>query len=155
MKSTTISLTLTGLLCASAFAYRAHAASAEHRPGRAFIAEKLTALSMTDAQKQQVLNILRHHQPTAGPLLQQLVAERRQLRDTVRAGTVNEPAIRAQAAKVASLEADLAIERAHIVQEIKPVLTAEQVTKLQAMQGDVDERIDGWLSRVAKRIAAD
>ncbi|MEI6083290.1 MAG: Spy/CpxP family protein refolding chaperone, partial [Verrucomicrobiota bacterium] len=126
MKTTTTLLTLTGLLCASAFAYRAHAASAEHRPDRAFFAEKLAALDVTDTQKQQVRTILRQHQPTAGPLLKQLVAERRQLRTTIRAGTVDEPAIRAQAAKVASLEADLAVERAHIVHAIKPVLTPEQ-----------------------------
>ena len=94
-------------------------------------------------------------QPAAGPLIRQLVDERRKLRDTIRADAIDEKAIRTQAAKVAALEADLAVERAHIAHEIKPVLTAEQLAKLKDWQVDIDEHIDGFLTRVAKRIAAD
>jgi hypothetical protein len=90
---------------------------------------------LTDQQKAQVKAILRKYQPTAGPLIHQVVTERRALRD----------AIRAQAAKTASLEADLALQRA--------VLTPEQIQKLKEMQIDADARFDGWLQRIANRIA--
>ena len=149
MKTTT--KILTALVVTAVLGVGAFATSSD----RPLLAERFAALGVTDAQKQQVRSILRQHEPTASPLIKQLVAERRQLRDLIRADQIDEPAIRAQAAKVAGLEANLAIERAHIVHEIKPVLTPDQLAKLKEMQVDVDERIDGFLSRIAKRIAAD
>ena len=137
-----------GVLGASAWAFQGG-------EGRAFFAERLAELGVTSAQKAQVKAILRQHQPTVEPMIHQFVAERRKLRDTIRADAIDEKAIRAQAAKVAGIEADLAVQRAQIVHEIKPVLTPEQIEKLKDMQVDVDERIDGFLARVAKRIAND
>jgi Spy/CpxP family protein refolding chaperone len=77
------------------------------------------------------------------------------LRDTIRAATIDETAIRAQSAKVASLESDLAVQRAYVAHDIRAVLTPEQLQKLKDMQIDVDARIDGFLQRVANRIAED
>jgi Spy/CpxP family protein refolding chaperone len=137
------------LLGAGAYAFT------ERGLGHAFLTEKLATLGVTDAQKAEVKAILRKHQPTAGPLLKQFVAERRALRDLVHAGTVDEKAIRKQAAKVTTVGADLAVERAHVAHEIRAVLTPEQTEKLQSMRDDVDERIDIFLSGIAKRIAED
>lgn len=61
--------------------------------------------------------------------------------------------IRAQSAKVASLEANLAVQRAHVAQDLRWVLTPDQIEKLKKMQVDVDAHIDQGLARVAKRIA--
>ena len=147
MKILTV-VAVAGLLGASAWAFQGG-------EGRAFFAERLASLGVTDAQKQQVKTILRQHRPTVEPMIHHLVAERRKLRDTIRADEIDEKAIRAQSAKVAGIEADLAVQRAHVVHEIKPVLTPEQIEKLKDMQVDVDERIDGFVARVAKRIAND
>lgn len=117
--------------------------------------ERLADVGITDAQKQQVKAVLRKHLPEVEPMIKQLVAERRTLRDTIRADQVDEKAIRVQAAKVARLEAELAIQRARLVHEIKPVLTPEQIEKLKDIQTDANDRIDMMLSRVGKRIAAD
>ena len=87
--------------------------------------------------------------------LKQLVSERRALRDKIRAEQVDESGIRAQSAKVAVVEADLAVQRAHIAHDLRAVLTPEQMKKLHDMQVDVDSRIDDLLSRFAKRIAED
>lgn len=128
----------------------------QNRPGsRPFFAERLAQLGLTDAQLADVKKVLRTHLPAAKPVLEKLVTERRQLRATIHAETVDETAIRAQAAKVAALEADLAVLRATVAHEIKPVLTAEQIEKLKAMGADVDERVDAFLDRVAKRITED
>ena len=117
--------------------------------------ERLADVGITDAQKQQVKAVLRKHLPEVEPMIKQLVTERRTLRDTIHADQVDEKAIRVQAAKVARLEAELAIQRARLVHEIKPVLTPEQIEKLKAIQTDANDRIDMMLSRVGKRIAAD
>ena len=137
------------------FAFLAHADTNEIGPAKGRFAQKLAQLGVTDDQKAQVKAILRKYQPTAGPLIKQGVTERRALRDTIRAETIDEAAIRAQAAKVASLEADLAVQRAHVAHEIRAVLTPGQLQKLKDMQTDVDARIDGFLHRIANRIAED
>ena len=122
---------------------------------RLLMGERLAELGISAAQKQQIKSVLRQHQPTVEPMVHQLVAERRKLRDTIRADQIGEKAIRAQAAAVAGIEADLAVQRAQIVHELKPVLTADQIAKLRNMQADFDERMDGFLARVANRIAND
>ena len=137
------------------FAFLAHADTTEIGPARGRFRQKLAQLGVTDDQKAQVKAILRKYQPTAGPLIRQVVTERRALRDTIRAETIDEAAIRAQAAKVASLEADLAVQRAHVAHEIHAVLTPAQLQKLKDMQIDVDARLDGFLHRIANRIAED
>lgn len=137
------------------FAFLAHADTNEGGPAKGRFAQKLAQLGVTDDQKTQVKAILRNHQPTAGPLIKQVVTERRALRDAIRAETIDEAAIRAQAAKVASLEADLAVQRAHVAHEIRAVLTPGQWQKLKDMQIDVDARVDGFLQRIANRIAED
>src|SRR5947207_1200767 len=121
MKTATKILTtvaVVAVISASAFSYKAYATTVGSQSGRGFFLEKLTELGVTDAQKSQVRAVLRQHLPTAGPLVKSLVTERRALRDTIRADQINESAIRAQAAKVASIEADLAVERARIVHDI-------------------------------------
>ena len=110
---------------------------------------------MTDDQRPQIHTILRNHMSATHPLLKQLVEERRKLRQAVRADELNDTAIRAQAARVATIEADLAVERAHIVHDIKPVLTAAQLEKVATSQADSDERFDSFLLQFAKHAAED
>ena len=159
MKTHTKALIATGIIAAATvagfFAFLARAdtngvGTTNDRFGR-----RLGQLGVTDAQKAQVKAILRSYQPTVGPLVKEVVTERRTLRDTIRAQTVDETAIRAQAAKVASLEADLAVQRAHVAHDIRAVLTPEQLQKLKQIQIDADARFDGWLQRIANRLATD
>lgn len=137
------------------FAFPSHADTNEVVSAKGRFKKQLARLGATDEQKAQVRAILRKYQPTAEPLIQQVVTERRALRDAIRAETIDETAIRAQAAKVASLEADLAVQRAHVAHDIRAVLTPEQLQKWKDMQTDVDARIDGFLHRIANRIAED
>jgi periplasmic protein CpxP/Spy len=137
------------------FAFLAHADTNEVGTTKGRFGHRLARLGVTDAQKAQVKAILRKYQPTAGPLIQQVVTERRALRDLIRAETIDETTIRAQAAKVASLQADLAVQRAHVAHDIRAVLTPQQLQKLKDMQTHRDARIDGFLHRIANRIAED
>jgi Spy/CpxP family protein refolding chaperone len=138
-----------------AVAYKAHAARDERGHGRRFFCERFTELGVTNEQKAEVKAILHKHQPTAEPLLKRFVTERRTLRDLIHAGAVDEKAIRDQAAKVAAVGADLAVERAHVAHEIRAVLAPEQIDKLKDMRVDIDARIGRGLDRIAKRIAED
>jgi protein CpxP len=159
MKTHTKALVGAGIVAALTvggfFAFLAHAGTNEMTSTKGHFMERLAQVGVTGAQKAQVKTILRSYLPTTGPLIQQVVTERRALRDQIRAETIDEAAIRAQAAKVASLEADLAVERAHVAHDIRAVLTPVQIQKLKDMQIDADERFDAFLQRIANRIAAD
>jgi protein CpxP len=150
-----VAIAATLAVAAVAFAADSTESEADRRPFAARFAERLASLGVTDSQKAQIHAILRQHLPTLQPIIKQVVTERRALRDTIRAENVNETEIRAQAAKVASLEADLAVQRARVVHEIRGVLTPEQIKKFQEMQAVADERVDGFMHRIANRIAAD
>jgi len=159
MKTHTKALIGAGIIAAATvggfFAFLAQADTSEIGTTNGRFAQRLAKLGVTDAQKAQLKTILRSYQPTVGPLVKEVVTERRALRDTIRAQTVDETAIRAQAAKVASLEADLAVQRAHVAHDIRAVLTPEQLHKLKDMQIDADARFDGFLQRIANRLATD
>ena len=130
-------------------------ASTETRPGAGRWADNLATHGVTDEQKSQIHAILRRDQPSLQPLIQDCVTARRGLRDLIRAVTVDEVAIRAQAAKLGSLEADLAVKRAQVAHELRAVLTPAQIEKLKGLQAAADTRVDGWRERVAKRIAGE
>jgi protein CpxP len=137
------------------FAFLAHADTNEVGAAHGRFGRRLAQLGLTDQQRVQVKAILCGYQPTVGPLVKEVVTERRALRDTIRAQTIDETAIRAEAAKVASLEADLAVQRAHVAHDIRAVLTPEQIQKLKDMRMDADARVDGLLQHIANRIATD
>lgn len=109
-------------------------------------------LGLTSQQKQEIKAVFKKNRPDVEPRRQQLMTERRTLRSLVQADTIDEAAIRAQSAKVAAIEADLAVERAHVAQEVRAILTPEQVKKFRELQAKRDSRMDEFRSRAAKRI---
>jgi Spy/CpxP family protein refolding chaperone len=114
---------------------------------------KIAELGVTDAQKQQIHAILRETRPALQPLVKQYVQERRALRKTIHTAPVSEAAIRAQAARVAQIEADLDVKRAYVSDRIRAVLTPQQIEKLKELAGSVDEHVDAVLERINERIA--
>src|SRR6185369_9742515 len=104
-------------------------------------------LGLSVQQKKDIKTIIKKSQPQTHPLLKQLVAERRALRSLIQADTIDEAAIRAQSAKVAAIEADLAVQRALIGQEVRKVLSPEQVQKQRELQAKRDRKRDEAFSR--------
>jgi Spy/CpxP family protein refolding chaperone len=117
-----------------------------HRFRRA-MRQQLAAIGVTDAQKEQIRAIRREMRPTVAPLVKQLVQERRALRNTIQTTPVNEAAIRAQSARVAQLQADLAVKRAYISERVRSVLTPEQAAKLKELAAQRDAKIDERMNR--------
>lgn len=123
------------------------------RPFRQALFGKVAQLGITDAQKTQIRGILRDALPTVQPQVKQYVRERRALRQAIHATPVNEAAIRAQAGKVAQLEADLAVRRAHISERVRAILTPDQIGRLNELSEEVDARIDAAIETASSRIA--
>lgn len=101
-----------------------------------------TTLGLSAQQQQDIKAILQKDRPQFQPLIKQLVVERRALRTLIHADTIDEAAIRAQSAKVAAIQADQAVLRAHTGQDVRKLLTPEQVQKLKDFQATMERRHD-------------
>ncbi|MEI7908719.1 MAG: periplasmic heavy metal sensor [Verrucomicrobiota bacterium] len=113
---------------------------------------RLVALGITGEQREQIRAVLREFKPTVQPMVTKCIQERRALREIIQATPVNEAAIRAQSAKVAAAEADIAVARGRIVEKIRPVLTAEQLQAVRRLEEGAYARIDESLGRLARWI---
>jgi Spy/CpxP family protein refolding chaperone len=150
MKKLFIILTAAAALAASGFTYQTHAADTsglqtEH--GRPFqrIAQML---NLTDSQQAQIRTILIDDRGTLVPLLSKMHNARKSLREAIRASDANEATVRAAAANVAAVEADLAVERMKLYGKIAPILTEAQLKELADLQQLGDDAVDNALARL-------
>ncbi|MGB7631223.1 MAG: Spy/CpxP family protein refolding chaperone [Candidatus Deferrimicrobium sp.] len=105
------------------------------------------ALDLSKEQTEQVKAIFRKHRDEIAPLRKEMVSERRELRNLAQADKTDEAAIREQAKKIAATSGDIAVRRARMAQEVRAVLTPEQIKKFRALQEKRDRRIDGMMHR--------
>jgi len=104
-------------------------------------------LDLSKEQTEQVRAIFRKHRDETAPLRREMVAGRRVLRDLIQSDKPDEAAIREQVKKIAATDGDLAVRRAKMSQEVRTVLTPEQIQKFRALQEKRDQRIDGRMNR--------
>lgn len=91
-------------------------------------------LGLSDAQRQQVRALFQTERQKNAAVLDALGSERRALRDLVHSGSAEEGAIRAQSAKVAALQADVAVARAAAAKQFIALLTPEQAAKFKELK---------------------
>jgi protein CpxP len=101
-----------------------------------------TELGLSVQQQQDIKAVFVKNRTQAEPLMQQFKTERRSLRMLIQAEAVDDVAIRAQSAKVAAIEADLAVQRAHAAQQVRSFLTPEQLQKFKELQARHDSMTD-------------
>ena len=104
-------------------------------------------LHLSKEQSEQVKAIFRKHRDETAPLRKEMVSGRRALRNLIQSDKPDEAAIREQVKKIAATGGDLAVRWARMSQEIRTVLTPEQIQKFRALQEKRDRRIDGMMSR--------
>ena len=150
------------LLCALAVALgvggfavnRAFAAEKSAPEMRGRILQRIAQrLELTDDQKSQIKNTLSGEKDALKPLMMALHEARTNLRESIRAKDANESAVRAASAKVASAEADLAVERMKIFAKLSPILTEEQRAKISEMESRMDDFADMVIARVGNGLA--
>jgi Spy/CpxP family protein refolding chaperone len=76
------------------------------------------------------------------------------LRDAIQSSGATEASVRAAAAKVATVEADLAVERLKLYGRISPILTADQREQVKQFQSKIDDFLDGAINRLSERLSA-
>lgn len=96
-------------------------------------------LNLTSQQQDSIKAIFEKNRPQVKAQMQQMKSERQALHALIQADTIDDAAIRAQSAKVAAIQADLAVQRAHSSQEIRALLTPEQVQKFKTLQAKRDK----------------
>ncbi|MFG0247403.1 MAG: Spy/CpxP family protein refolding chaperone [Phycisphaeraceae bacterium JB051] len=107
-------------------------------------------LNLSDEQRSEIRSIVQTQQPQISKLLNQLVEQRRSLRDQAMMPTPDEQAIQKTAEQMSKTITEAAILGGNLRQQIMDVLTAEQRALLTEAQVDRQDAVDKWLSELAK-----
>ena len=99
----------------------------------------LERLDLTADQRDRVRQILDSHRDEQKAIGDRAMKAHEALQDAV-TGTFDESAIRARAADVATVDADIAVTQARVFGEVFQILTADQQQKLKKLQADMKDR---------------
>lgn len=97
------------------------------------IAERL---ELTSEQQEQIEALLEEYRPGFEEHRDLMQSARETLHDQIHADTFDEGAIRQAASEVAALEADFAVTQALIGQDLRQILTPEQLAEATEMAAD-------------------
>jgi len=114
---------------------------------------KVRDLNVTDSPRAAAKATVKAHAPTMMPLVRKLVTERRALHDLIRADQPDEAAIRAQSARVATVQAELAVESSRLAVDLRKIATPDQLAKLREIETSVRERVDRGLDKASEWLA--
>ena len=115
-----------------------------------FLERAKEKLGLTDEQVTKIKAELKGEKGTLTELLSRLHEARANLREVIQATDATETSVRAASAKVAAVEADLAVERLKLYGRISPILTAEQREKVVEFQSRLDEFLDNRINRLGE-----
>jgi protein CpxP len=99
------------------------------------------AIQLTDAQRDQIKAIADTHRDEWKSLGDRARAAHDALNTAVTAEAVDETLIRQKSAEVAAVEADIAVARAHVHNEVWQILTSDQKAKLNELRTQAKSRM--------------
>lgn len=117
------------------------ASEGRHPFARRIMARVAERLGLTDAQKTEIKSILVAERPDAEPLLRQLAATRKQLRDATRSGSFDEAQVRSLATQQAQTVAELIVTKERVKSKVYNVLTPEQRGRAEKMRARFESRV--------------
>lgn len=101
----------------------------------------LRQLDLTDAQKEQIRAIKESYRPQMETYREQMMNARMAAGDAIHAATFDEAAVRSAVQSAAKIKEEMAVLRAKGYQEVRAVLTAEQIQKFDELRKERMERI--------------
>ena len=104
-------------------------------PARPLAGLPLRELNLTDAQREQVRQIVDSRQQETRAIGERAMAAREALRAATTSPSFDEGLVRAKAADVAAIDADMAVARARIFADVFQILTPEQQAKVKELSG--------------------
>ncbi|MDW8309762.1 MAG: Spy/CpxP family protein refolding chaperone [Verrucomicrobiales bacterium] len=154
MKTRTLIWTLAAALAVGALGFGVAQANETARGrGRELLRRASEKLALTAEQRAAIKDVLVAEKDALKDLLIRLHDARKGLREAIRAQDATEASVRAAAARVAAVEADLAVARLKLHQRISPILTAEQREQVAKWEARLDERIARALACIGERRA--
>jgi len=118
---------------------------------RVRIIEKLRGLrsdlDLTDTQRDEIRKVLSSHREEIRHQWETGRGARENMRETVNAHGVESAEAKAAASRIGDAARDRALLVARIATEIKPLLNADQIRKLQSARSEIEEMIDQAASR--------
>jgi Spy/CpxP family protein refolding chaperone len=155
MKKKILILTMAAALgVGGLFVWNANAQFDGVRRGPGALLQRVKAkLGITDAQAVQIRSILKENRETLAKLSHAIHDSHSKLRDTIQNDASTEADVRAASAQLAKAQADMAVERHKLFGKIKPILTAEQLSKMVEMQDRIDSFVDGAIDTFEQKLA--
>jgi Spy/CpxP family protein refolding chaperone len=95
---------------------------------------------VTEDQQQQIRAVMDSHRDEFRAIGERMKAARDAMRAVVEADTIDENAIRAKAADVATVEADQAVLGAKVRAEVLGLLTPEQLERVKQFRAEMEKR---------------
>jgi len=155
MKNKILILTLAAALSAGGlFALKAHAESNGPRraPG-ALLQRVKERLGITPEQAAKIRAVLKDDRETLASLARAVHDAHIKLRETIQKDGATETDVRAASAQLAKAQADMAVERHELFGKLKPILTAEQLSRLAEMQDRMDDFVAGAIATFEEKLA--
>lgn len=100
----------------------------------------LGQLDLSDAQKQQVRDIMQRRREQSRPTMDRLQQAMLAQRAAINAVPVNEAQVRSASASLAAVQADMAVEEARMHADIFSILTVEQQAKAKQLEEQAQAR---------------
>jgi Spy/CpxP family protein refolding chaperone len=110
-------------------------------------------LNLTEEQRQQVRDTMQRHRDELKALGAQLRAARQALRTATDAEVVDQGAVRAATSQMAEAQAQGALLRAKIRQEVFALLTPEQQEQAKALRSEFEQRQEQRRLRMQQRLS--
>ncbi len=110
-------------------------------------------LNLTEEQRQQVRDTMQRHREELKTVGEQLRAARQALHAATDAEVVDQEAVRAATSQMAEAQAQGAILRAKIRQEVFALLTPEQQEKAKALRQQAEQQMELRRQRLQQRLS--
>ncbi|MDB6026951.1 MAG: hypothetical protein JWM68_3174 [Verrucomicrobiales bacterium] len=112
----------------------------------------IKGLDLKDEQLDKIKTELRAEKDTIVPIIKNLHASRKALREAIHASGATEASVREASKKVATAESDFAVERMKLSAKIGPILTEEQIAKVKQFEEKADEAVIAVLKKVGEAL---
>jgi protein CpxP len=99
-------------------------------------------LDLTDAQKEQVKSIVESHRDEIRALNDKAMKAHEALDAAINAAAFDEGTVRTKAADVAAIDAEMAVIRARVHNDVYQLLTPDQQKQLAGIQAEMQQRME-------------
>ncbi len=107
-------------------------------------------LGVTNDQKKKIVEIVKSHRDEIRPVVKTILEKRRALREAVVNKPGDETAIRSAATEMGKAIGDAAVLASKVVAQVKPVLTPQQIERIEKFRADTQKATTDWLDQMGK-----